>query len=226
MLLLYIVCYGQKHSKIVHNCSEILLWVCDLFYGFDRKMSYKDIPESFQPLSIANNRYTFSDGVYSYESDRLLKIDALSTNAEFNETLILIAEDDTSTGAQPPSYVNGVRRVRNVCVDVDFVVLCPAPNTFVAVSWIVEIVVIRQGQTRVFPNDILASRCGISRASTDNSLAFTNVKDDEEFSLCYPGYVDLCGGDRVGVRVSGRDNRGTEFFYCLGIGASSLIRFG
>lgn len=206
----------------MHKCSENLLWVCDLFYGFDRKMSYKDIPEAFQPISIANNKYTFSDGVYSLERDSLVLLrrnypeGVEQWPAVF--TLNLIAEDDTATDPDPPRYLNGVRRVRNICVDFDLSVYTTS-YSFVFLQWKLDIVVIRQGQTQAFLTDVLATRSGTCRFSS-------NTYDDvETLSICYPGYVDLNGGDKIYVRLSMQSLGDSNITFTTAINAACCVRF-
>lgn len=208
----------------MHKCSENLLWVCDLFYGFDRKMSYKDIPEAFQPLSIANNKYTFTDGVYSIERDKLFENATTEPDVTTStHTLILVEDDDTATGEDPPSYVRGIRRVRNVCADLDFSIRHPA-NSNVYAQWVLDIVVIRQGQNQAFLTDILGTRSGYVRSSNQADTGLFLTFDNEELSLCYPGYVDLNSGDKVVVRLSVLASG--RYFYFVNINASALVRFG
>lgn len=201
------ICYGYVISSM----------------GLIAEMSYKEIPEAFQPLSIANNKYTFTDGVYSLETDKLIDAHVLVETIEgFSRTLILVATDDTATGQDPPAYVRGIRRVRNVCVDVDFCITTSVDRSIV-VPWIMDVFVLRQGQTQAFPTDVLCTRGGITRTSGDGTLI--RLVDEENFSICYPGYVDLNSGDSIVVRFSGRQIA-NSFRYDLGLSASCCVRFG
>ena len=210
----------------MHKCSENLLWVCDLFYGFDRKMSYKDIPEKFQPTDIVNNRYYFPDGVYSIERDRLIthaaQVPAQGETYPLVVTLPLIAaDDDTPEGQTIPRYINGVRRVRNIRAHLEiYGTVVNLAQSFLTL--IFDIIVIRQGQVQAFDGDVLATQTTIGRISSNYS------NETEVIDLCYPGYVDLNGGDSVIVRVSMTNmisfNR-PQMSYHLVLCASALVRF-
>lgn len=213
-------------AKNIANLCTNVLKICYGYVissmGLIAEMSYKDIPDCFQPLSIANNKYTFSDGVYSLERDRRITMNRLFPVAAEQMPLVLtmplVAEDSETPQGQTPVYLNGVRRVRNVCVDCDFH-LRSSSGSYTC-EWILDVIVIRQGQTQAFASDVLATRCGTSRYGS------TQLPDLETFSLCYPGYVDLNGGDQVIVRFSVATPDGGGFYYTGTLNASALVRFG
>lgn len=190
-------------------------------------MSYQDIPDKFQPIEIVGNNFHFPDGVYQcVEQDYYDHVQTVHGTYTLPLTVVGTGRDNPETDPVP-TFLQGVRRVRNIQVDADLFVRMAQPNYTVNIFWNLDIVVLRQGQTAIFTRDVLARASGNMYLNGAQPINTEMDTDEDLCRFCYPGYVDLSSGDSIVCRLSiiGPTNQyGVYINYS--INCTALVKFG
>lgn len=205
----------------MHKCSENLLWVCAIFYGFDRKMALTlpTVSTRYEPDELIDNRPYYDGVAYErrfYADFHDMPLDTLNQDVSSSYNFANI--DFTVEDEQRQVAVRGVRTVRNIAVTVD----CDDQNrglqnipALVRVDCVLAVQ--RSTAQQIFTEEIL------DRSKGQLYVALGGA-DSQQFSLCYPGVIRLYSGDRLVLGVIKRTNAATYGNYSFNIRYD--IRFG